>query len=135
MNGEQSATGVLVPALIAVLRDVPGLSQVSDGAPLQAGDAAAVVEAGPETDWGFKGGEGSEVRLAIVVTCGGETPGRARRLGEKIRAAAATVAADIGEWKLVSMVMLRSRVVREAGPKWSAVMEYRARMIRVIAPA
>lgn len=134
MNGEQGATGALVSALIAALRDVPGLSQVSDGEPLQAGDAAAVVDAGPETDWGFKGGEGAEVRLAILVTCGGEAPGRARGFGERIRAAVATVAPDLGRWRLVSMVMLRSRLLREAGPKWTAVVEYRARMIRPIAP-
>ena len=130
MTNEQGAAGALVAALVAALRDVPGLSQVSDGAPLQAGDAAAMVEAGPETDWGFKGGEGAEVRFAIVLRCGGEAPGRARMLGEKIRSAVAEVGSDLGGWGLVSLAMLRSRVLREAGPKWAAVIEYRARMIR-----
>ena len=130
MTTEQGAAGALVAALVAALRDVPGLSQVSDGAPLQAGDAAAMVEAGPETDWGFKGGEGAEVRFAIVLKCGGEAPGRARMLGERIRSAVAEVGPDLGGWGLVSMAMLRSRLLREAGPKWTAVVEYRARMIR-----
>ena len=134
MNDEQGAAGVLASALVTMLRDVPGLSQVSDGAPLQAGDAAAVVEAGPETDWGFKGGEGAEVRFAILVTCGGEAPGRARLLGGRIRAAIAAVGPELGGWTLVSMAMLRSRVLREAGPKWTGVLEYRARMMREIAP-
>lgn len=85
MNGEQGAAGALVSALVTVLREVAGLSQVSDGAPIQAGDAAAVVEAGPETDWGFKGGEGAEVRVAILVTRSGEAPARAlaRRKGTR----------------------------------------------------
>lgn len=130
MNAERSAVCALISTLVSVLGAVPGLSQVSDGAPIQAGDAAAIVEAGLETDWGFKGGEGAEIRFAIVLTCGGESPGRARMLGERIRATVATVGPDLGGWTLVSMAMLRSRVLREAGPKWIAVVEYRARMVR-----
>ena len=130
MNAEQGAAGALVSSLMSVLKAVPGLSQVSDGAPIQAGDAAAIVEVGPETDWGFKGGEGAEVRFAIVLTCGGESPARARALSQKIRAAVAPVRPDLGGWTLVSMAMLRSRVLREAGPTWTAVVEYRARMVK-----
>ena len=88
------------------------------------------MEAGPETDWGFKGGEGAEVRFAIVLRCGDEAPGRARMLGERIRSAVAEVGSDLDGWGLVSLAMLRSRVLREAGSKWTAVIEYRARMIR-----
>lgn len=130
MNGEQGAAGALVSALMAVLGEVPDLSQVSDGVPLQASDAAAVVEVGPESDWGFKGGEGAEVRFAILVTCGGEGPGRARLLAERIRTAIGQGEPDLIGWTLVSMALLRSRVLRAAGPKWTAVVEYRARMLR-----
>ena len=134
MNGEQGAAGALVSALMTALRDVPGLSQVSDGLPLQAGDAAAVVEAGPETDWGFKDGEGAELRVAVLVTCSGETPRRVRSLAERMRAAVAMIGPDLAGWRLVGMTMLRSRVLREVGPKWTAVIEYRARMMRATAP-
>lgn len=133
MNGEQGAASVLVANLLTALRDVPGLSQVSDGVPLQAGDAAVMVDVGPETDWGFKGGEGAEVRFAAVLTCGGEAPGRARMLGERVRAAIATVGPDVGGWTLANLVMLRSRVLRETASKWTVVAEYRARMMRDIA--
>ena len=134
MNGEEGVPGALGTKLLSALRDVPGLSQVSDGVPLQAGDAAVMVDVGPETDWGFKGGEGAEVRFAAVLTCGGEGPGRARMLGERVRAAIATVGPDLGGWTLASLVMLRSRVLRETASKWTAVAEYRARMMRDIAP-
>ncbi len=130
MNGEQGAAGALVSALMRVLAEVPGLSQVSDGVPLQASDAAAVVEVGPESDWGFKGGEGAEVRFAILVTCGGEGPGRARRFAERIRTAIGQSEPDPVGWTLVSLTLLRSRVLRGAGPEWTAVVEYRARMLR-----
>lgn len=134
MTSEQGAAGALVTSLVAALRNVPGLSQVSDGAPIQAGDAAVAIDVGPETDWGFNGGEGAEVRFAVVLTCGGEAPGRARMLGEKVRAAISTVGPDLGGWTLVNLRMLRSRVLRETGSKWAAVAEYRARMMREITP-
>ena len=130
MSGEQGATGALVAAVIKALEAVPGLSQVSDGAPLQAADAAALVEAGPETDWGFKGGDGAEVRFAVLVTCGGEAPARARLLGEKARAAVTATGPELPGWRLVSLAMLRARTIRAAGPKWTAVAEYRARMTK-----
>lgn len=130
MSGEQGAAGAMVAAVVARLREVPGLSQVSDGIPIQAGDAAAVVDAGPETDWGFKGGDGAELRFAVLITCGGEVPGRARLLGEKVRAALAELGPGLDGWQLVNLTMLRTRVVRAAGPKWTAVTEYRARMVR-----
>ena len=50
MSGE-GAAGALAACVVAALRQVAGLSQVSGGAPIQAGDAHAVVETGPETDW------------------------------------------------------------------------------------
>ena len=134
MNGEQGAASVLVANLLTALRDVPGLSQVSDGVPLQAGDAAVMVDVGPETDWGFKGGEGAEVRFAAALTCRGGEPGRARMLGGRVRAAIATGGPGLGGWTLANLLMLRSRVVRETASKWTAVAEYRARMIRDIAP-
>lgn len=130
MSSDEGAAGALVAAVTAVLRDVPGLSQVSDGAPIQAGDAAAIVDAGPQTDWGFKDGDGAEVRFAVVVSCGGEAPARARLLGEKVRGAVAIVGPELGSWRLVSLAMLRSRVLRSPGPKWTAAVEYRARMMR-----
>ena len=70
------------------------------------------------------------MRFAIVLKCGGEAPARARILGERIRSAVAEVGPDLDGWGLVSLAMLRSRVLSEAGPKWTAVIEYRARMIR-----
>ena len=129
MSGE-GAAGALTASVIGVLRQVPGLSQVSDGAPLHAGDASATVEIGPETDWGHKSGEGAEVRLAVLIRCGGERPGRVRALMEMARQAVAAIGPDCGEWRLVSLVMLRSRTVRGSGPSWTGVAEYRARLLK-----
>ena len=130
MSDEAGAQGALIGAVVAALGLVPGLSQVADGAPIQAGDACAVVETGPETDWGFKDGEGAELRFGVRVECGGERPDRARLMLERLRTALGGLETG-GGWRLVTLAMMRSRVVRAAGPKWVGVVEYRARMMRV----
>jgi hypothetical protein len=120
---------------MAALRRVPGLSQVSDGEPIQSADAYAVVEIGPETDWGHKSGEGAEVRIAVRIGCGGEQPGRVRGLIERARQSVAGIGPALGQsggagWRLVSLAMVRSRAIRTAGPGWAGSVEYRARLLR-----
>ena len=130
MNDDAGAAGALAEAVVAALRNVAGLSRVSDGVPIQAGDASAVVEMGPETDWGHKSGAGAEVRFAVLIGCAGEEPGRARVLLERARAAVDAVGPRVGGWRVVTLVTMRSRMVRAPGPKWTGVVEYRARMLR-----
>ena len=134
---DEGAAAAIAGAVTAALDGVPGLSGVFDGAPIQAGDAHAVVEIGPEGDWGHKSGAGAEVRLAVLIRCGGERPGRARALSYAAHSAVEAIGPQLGAWQLVSLAMLRSRVVatREggrggAGPGWTGVVEYRARMLR-----
>ncbi len=133
---DEGASAVLAAAVTARLREVSGLSGVSDGAPIQAGDAHAVVEIGPETDWGHKSGAGAEVRFAVLVRCGGESPARARTLAEGARAALAGLGPEMGGWRLVSLAMMRARTLpfgrdrKEAGRGWTGFIDYRARMLR-----
>lgn len=131
MNEDQGAAGALVGAVVAALRGVPGLSQVSDGAPLQAADAHAIVEAGPETDWGHKSGAGAEIRFALLIGCGGEAPGRARGLLQRARAAVDALVLEGPVWRLVSLTPMRARVVRVPGGGWTGSAEYRARLLRL----
>lgn len=134
MKDEGGAAGALIAAVVTALAAVPGLSQVSDGTPIQAGDAHAVVEAGPETDWGYKEGAGAELRFAVRIECAGEKPERARAMLERVRAAVGAVGPALGSgpagWRLVTLAPLRARCVRAPGPKWVGVAEYRARMLQ-----
>jgi hypothetical protein len=127
---EEGAAGALAREAVAALRRVQGLSGVSDGAPIQAGDAHATVDMGPETDWGHKSGEGAELRLALLIRCGGEQAQRVRELTERCRAAMEGLGPAVGAWRLVTMIRLRSRIVRVPGPGWTGIVEYRARLLR-----
>jgi hypothetical protein len=69
----------------------------------------------------------------VVIGCGGERPDRARALSEAARAAVAAIGPELARWRLVSLVLMRARVVpaarREERPGWTGVMDYRARML------
>ena len=130
---DEAASAAVAAAVTAALRQVPGLSGVFDGAPIRAGDAHAEVEIGPETDWGHKSGAGAELRFAVLVRCAGERPDRARALAGAARGAAERLGPLLGGWRLVSLAMLRARVMptrKEERPGWTAMIEYRARLLR-----
>ena len=121
--------GEALQAVAAAAVDaIDGLS-VHEGQPVQAVVPFAVVEAGPETDWSHKSGEGREVRLAVTLRDAGERPVRLRRLMGEAEAAVGGIAGVAG-WRLVTMRFVRSRVVAEARGRWAGVIEYRARLLR-----
>ena len=89
-----------------------------------------MVEMGPETDWSHKSGEGAEIRFAVLIRCGGERPGRAWTLADQARVRFGSLGGDFGGWRLVSLAMMRTRTLREPGPRWTAAIDYRARLLR-----
>ncbi|HEX9965943.1 MAG TPA: DUF3168 domain-containing protein [Allosphingosinicella sp.] len=127
MSGAGAALGSAALEALEALE----LGGVYPGPPLQAAFPHAVVETGPETDWGHKSGRGREVRLALTVRDLGERPDRVQALAE---AAEAVVGAglEVEGWRLVTMALVRSRTVAEGrGGKagWAVVSDFRARML------
>ena len=120
----------LQAAVIATLEAVQGLG-VFCLAPLQAPIPYASVDAGLESDWSHKSGEGREVRLAVTIRDEGERPDRVQRLAGEVEAAIGTVGAATASWSIASMRFLRRSMVREQRRGWTAVIEYRARMLRL----
>jgi hypothetical protein len=122
----------LQQAAIEALAQLGGLA-VYDGPPLQAAFPYAVVETDLVTGWGHKTGCGFEVRLAVTVFDEGERRARLRSIAEQMHGAVEGLGGQIGGWKLVSLVMLRERLVSPRSPgataRWAAVIEYRARML------
>jgi hypothetical protein len=129
MGTRQGAGEALQRAASAVLRKVPGIGAVYDGAPRRAAFPHAVVDGGIESDWGHKSGEGREVRFAVVLRDGGERAARLRELASGAEAAVSQLGPDLPGWAVASLTFLRSRVVPE-GAGWTAVIEFRARMLR-----
>lgn len=107
------------------------LGGVYPGPPLQAAFPYAMVECGPETDWGHKSGRGRECRLAVTLRDSGERPERAQAFAE-VAEAALEAGLDVEGWRLVTLALVRARTVAEGrGGRmgWAVALDYRARML------
>jgi hypothetical protein len=128
-----TAAEALQSAAMAALADLEGAG-VHDGRPLQASVPHAVVEVGPESDWGHKTGAGRELRLAVVLHDKGERPSRLRRLMGEAEARLAAMAREADGWRIVTLHFLRGRTVRDTPGRWAGVVEFRARMLAIDEP-
>lgn len=107
------------------------LGGVYPGPPLQAAFPYALVECGPETDWGHKSGRGRELRLAVTLRDAGERPDRAQAFAE-VAEAALEAGLDVEGWRLITLALVRARTVAEGrGGRmgWAVALDYRARML------
>jgi hypothetical protein len=116
--------------VIEALGAVAGLG-VFPLAPVQAAYPFATVDAGLETDWGNKSGAGREVRLAVTIRDKAERSERVQSLQNEAAAAIEGLNRATANWAVVSLSFMRSRTVRENPSGWAAVIEYRARMLRL----
>lgn len=121
---------VLADTVLAALRTLEGLNGVYDGPPLSAAFPYAVVEAGPESDWSHKSGEGRELRLSIQVHDKGERTARLRVLVAEIEARVLLAGPDLAGWRLVNFVFLREAMLRSTGAAWTVAIDYRARLLK-----
>jgi len=126
----KSASEALVAAAMVALGDVAELNGVYDGPPIQAASPYALVDAGPESDWSHKSGTGRELRLAVTIRDQGERPARLRALMRAAEDAIAGLDGEIDGWRLVTLVFLRGRMLREPGAAWAGAIDYRARMLK-----
>ena len=119
-----SAGSALQAAIAAALTGVSGLTGVFDGPPARATYPYVALDATTETDWGHKSGAGREVMVAITLW--DDQPVRLHELADAVE----TLGAVAG-WQLVTMRLVRRRVVRDVAGPWAAAVDFRARMLAV----
>lgn len=128
------SAAALQAALVAALADRPGLgdvvSGVFDGPPPRAPFPYVAIGGWSSSDWSHKTGRGREHRLAISIWDDGESPARLRTLMVEAESAIEGIGAVDGA-DLVSLVFLRSRVIRDTSGPWAGIIEYRARLLEV----
>lgn len=120
-----SAGGKLQAALAGALTSLD-ISGVYDGPPARAPYPYVVLDAGIETDWSHKSGDGREVLVALTVW--DDQPARLHELADAAEAAAAGVT-DVEGWALVSLRLIRRRTVRDVAGPWAAAIDFRARLL------
>jgi hypothetical protein len=121
-----SAGGALQSAIAAALAGASELTGVFDGPPARAAYPYVALDATTESDWSYKSGAGREVLVAITLW--DDQPVRLHELADQVEAALVQLAAVEG-WQLVTMQLVRRRVVRDVAGPWAAAIDYRARML------
>ena len=120
-----SAGGELQTAIASALAGVE-VTGVFDGPPARAAYPYVALDATTESDWGHKSGVGREVLVAITLW--DDQPVRLHGLADQVEAALERLTAVEG-WQLVTMQLVRRRVVRDVAGPWAAAIDYRARML------
>ena len=121
-----SAGGAIQTAIAAALGSVADLAGVFDGPPARASYPYVTIDAATETDWSHKTGDGREVLIGLTVW--DDQPVRLHGLADDVEAQVAGVS-DIAGWQLVTMQLIRRRVVRDVAGPWAAAIEFRARVL------
>jgi hypothetical protein len=121
-----SAGQALQAALANALAIEARLTGIYDGPPARAAFPYAVIDAGSESDWSHKSGEGREVLAALTVW--DEQPARLADLADAVEALARGVAVTDG-WSLVSMRLMRRRTLRDVAGPWATAIDFRARLL------
>lgn len=121
-----SAGAALQSAIAAILGGIAELTGVFDGPPARAAYPYVALDATTTSDWSHKSGEGREVLVAITLW--DDQPARLHDLADQIESALARLALVDG-WQLVTMRLVRRRVVRDVAGPWAAAVDFRARML------
>ena len=121
-----SAGGALQAALAGLLGGETRLTGIYDGPPARASFPYAVIDAGSEADWSHKSGEGREVLVALTLW--DEQPVRLAELADAAERMSVTVGHPVG-WQLVSMRLIRRRILRDVAGPWAAAIDFRARLL------
>jgi hypothetical protein len=116
----------LQTAVAAALNGVGGLTGVFDGPPPRAAYPYVALDATTESDWSHKSGVGREVMVAITIW--DDEPVRLHSLADWVEAAMGSLG-PVDGWQLVTMQLVRRRVVRDVAGPWAAAVDFRARML------
>lgn len=123
-----SAGGALQSAIASALDLVPELTGVFDGPPARATFPYVTLDASTEREWSHKTGIGREVLVAITLW--DDQPVRLHALTDEAEVAMDGLIVS-GEWQLVTLRLVRRKIIRDVAGPWAAAVDYRARMLAV----
>lgn len=123
-----AAAGAAVRAgVLARLRTVEGTNGVWEGAGVSAATPFLLLGDVDAREWGTKDAAGAELRVVVTVRDRGDTPARAGALA--VEAAVAGLPRVLGDWRVASVVLVRSRVVSAGKGAWAATVDHRVRVL------
>lgn len=130
-----SAMHALQAAAVSALAAHPvladALTGIYDGPPPRAVFPYVAINDGIVSDWSTKTGVGREIRLALTVWDDGESATRLSNLMSHIEDAVLAIPRDLPDWRIASLVFVRSMVVRDPAGPWAGLVEHRVRLLAI----
>lgn len=131
MSAQRLLQAAIVDALSAHAPLADAVNGVFDAPPVRAALPYALVSEPVLTDWSTKDMAGREARSMVNIHDVAERPVRLRDLIGAAEDALAGGTPAIGEgWRIVSLSLLRSRIIGDGDQQWIASSEFRVRMLR-----
>lgn len=128
-----NAEGDIRAAVIALLRGDVALggqvNRVHDGTPVKATPPMLIVGECSGTDWGTKDKAGRELRLVLTIEDDLETPARISAIIPLADTAVRGLSGTVGAWRIGSLILMRSRLLRTGAGRWNALLDYRIRVL------
>lgn len=127
------AAAAVQAALVAALRSGLGgqVTGVFDGVPADAVLPYATIGEAVMSGWGAKGMDGREHRVAVMLW---DEAGRVARLHALMAVAESAIggmATALPGHRIVGLLFLRARVVRDGVRPWAGLVEFRVRTVPV----
>ncbi len=130
-----SAMHALQAAAVSALAAHPvladALTGIYDGPPPRAVFPYVAINDGIVSDWSTKTGAGREIRLALTVWDDGESATRLSNLMSHVEDAVVAIPRDMPDWRIASLVFVRSMVVRDPAGPWAGLVEHRVRLLAI----
>jgi hypothetical protein len=130
-----SAMHALQAAAVSALAAHPvladALTGIYDGPPPRAIFPYVAINDGIVSDWSTKTGVGREIRMALTVWDDGESATRLSNLMSHIEDAVLAIPRDLPDWRIASLVFVRSMVVRDPAGPWAGLVEHRVRLLAI----
>jgi hypothetical protein len=132
MSGAAEAVQAALVAALQAHAPIAGVvSGIHDGPPARAAWPYVVIEDGSTSDWSHKSGRGRDHRIGITIWDDGATPARLHALMAEAEIAIEGIGATLDGHRLVSLIFLRARVVRDPEGPWAGFVQYRARTLEI----
>lgn len=125
MNAEQAWQA----AMVAALNEVAGLNGVYAGPPVKGSEPWAELGELMSIDWSTKDAVGREIRSTILLRDRTELPSRLHDLAAAADAAVQGIGRTLDGWQVASLVLIRTRIIRDRPGGWTAMIEHRVRML------
>lgn len=106
------------------------LTGIYDGPPARPAFPYVVIASSAATDWSHKTGTGREVSFGLALYVGEGDAALLHDLSAAAEVALAQPLTNQPGWTIVNFNFQRTRMTRVADGPWSALLDYRARLIQ-----